>query len=44
MTAHTDYIIAVKSYTLYISAAYGITFVVLAGMIITTLLAWKKVK
>jgi heme exporter protein CcmD len=31
-------------YTFYITAAYIIAFVVLAGITITTLLGWKKVK
>jgi hypothetical protein len=33
-----------KDYTAYIAAAYIIAFVVLAGVTISTLIAWKKVK
>ncbi len=31
-------------YSFYIAAAYIIAFVVLAGITITTLVGWKKVK
>jgi heme exporter protein CcmD len=33
-----------KDYSFYIEAAYAVAFVVLAGITITTLIAWKKVK
>jgi heme exporter protein CcmD len=33
-----------KDYTAYIAAAYGICFIVLAAVTLTTLLQWRRYK